>query len=123
MFHSFIYAFISQSDFQIVEALSNAGGAISDIWNARERGLASAIYATVPFLGPGTLSGLLHRISEVNPFTVTGPIVGGFVAEDPKLGWHFNFWLIFIFSTITLSLGYCLTPETVCHIPVHSSKV
>ncbi|KAG6861731.1 hypothetical protein C0995_012735 [Termitomyces sp. Mi166 len=75
--------------------LSNAGGTISDIWNARERGLASAIYATVPFLGP-----------------VIGPIVGGFVAENPRLGWHFNFWLIFIFSAITLCLGYCLTPET-----------
>lgn len=35
-------------------ALTNAGGAVSDIWNFRERGLASAIYATVPFLGPGT---------------------------------------------------------------------
>jgi len=34
-------------------ALTNAGGAISDIWSFRERGLASAIYATVPFLGPG----------------------------------------------------------------------
>ncbi|KAG6829666.1 hypothetical protein H0H92_003909 [Tricholoma furcatifolium] len=76
-------------------ALTNAGGAVSDIWNARERGLASAIYATVPFLGP-----------------VIGPIVGGFVAQNPHLGWHFNFWLIFIFSAITLCLGYFLTPET-----------
>ncbi|RXW24192.1 hypothetical protein EST38_g1644 [Candolleomyces aberdarensis] len=32
--------------------LTNAGGTISDIFNFRERGLASAIYATVPFLGP-----------------------------------------------------------------------
>ncbi|KAG6849586.1 hypothetical protein H0H93_007171 [Arthromyces matolae] len=76
-------------------ALTNAGGAVSDIWNTRERGLASAIYATVPFLGP-----------------VIGPIVGGFVAQNPKLGWHFNFWLIFVFSSLTLSLGYLLTPET-----------
>ncbi|TFK72561.1 MFS general substrate transporter [Pluteus cervinus] len=75
--------------------LTNAGGAVSDIWNARERGLASAIYATVPFLGP-----------------VIGPIVGGFVAQNPKLGWRFNFWLIFIFSALTLISGYFLTPET-----------
>ncbi|EFI28428.1 hypothetical protein CC1G_13962 [Coprinopsis cinerea okayama7 len=61
--------------------LTNAGGTISDIFNFRERGLASAIYATVPFLGP-----------------VIGPIVGGFVAENPRLGWRFNFWLMFIFS-------------------------
>ncbi|KAG6909460.1 hypothetical protein DXG01_000445 [Tephrocybe rancida] len=77
------------------QALTNAGGAVSDIWNARERGLASAIYATVPFLGP-----------------VIGPIVGGFVAQNPHLGWHFNFWLIFLFSAITLCFGYFITPET-----------
>ncbi|KAF9036770.1 major facilitator superfamily domain-containing protein [Panaeolus papilionaceus] len=70
-------------------------GAVSDIWSFRERGLASAIYATVPFLGP-----------------VIGPIVGGFVVQNPNLGWHFNFWLMFIFSAITLLAGYFLTPET-----------
>ncbi|PPQ89058.1 hypothetical protein CVT25_006430 [Psilocybe cyanescens] len=75
--------------------LTNAGGAVSDIWNFRERGLASAIYATVPFLGP-----------------VIGPIVGGFVAQNPHLGWHFNFWLMFAFSAITLIAGYFWTPET-----------
>lgn len=44
---------------------------------------------------------------------VIGPIVGGFVAENPRLGWHFNFWLIFIFSAVSLVLGYFVTPETV----------
>ncbi|KXN87747.1 hypothetical protein AN958_08223 [Leucoagaricus sp. SymC.cos] len=75
--------------------LTNAGGAVSDIWNFRERGLASAIYATVPFLGP-----------------VIGPIVGGFVAENPRLGWHFNFWIMLMFSVLTLVVGYFFTPET-----------
>ncbi|KAF9002027.1 major facilitator superfamily domain-containing protein [Cyathus striatus] len=75
--------------------LTNAGGAVGDIWNFRERGLASAIYATVPFLGP-----------------VIGPIVGGFVAQNPRLGWRFNFWLMFIFSAVTLVSGYFVTPET-----------
>ncbi|KAF9451214.1 MFS general substrate transporter [Macrolepiota fuliginosa MF-IS2] len=75
--------------------LTNAGGAVSDIWNFRERGLASAIYATVPFLGP-----------------VIGPIVGGFVAENPHLGWHFNFWIMLIFSILTLIVGYFMAPET-----------
>jgi len=42
-----------------------------------------------------------------------GPIVGGFVVENIHLGWHFNFWLVFIFSAITLVAGYFLTPETV----------
>jgi MFS family permease len=45
--------------------------------------------------------------------SVIGPIVGGFVVENPHLGWHFNFWLMFIFSAITLVAGYCFTPETV----------
>ncbi|KAL0947203.1 hypothetical protein HGRIS_013320 [Hohenbuehelia grisea] len=75
--------------------LTNSGGTISDIWNPRERGLATAIYATVPFLGP-----------------VIGPIVGGFVSQNPKLGWHFNFWLVCIVSGITLLFGYIVTPET-----------
>jgi MFS family permease len=44
---------------------------------------------------------------------VIGPIVGGFVAENPRLGWHFNFWLIFIFSATVLVCGYFVTPETV----------
>ncbi|KAH9483779.1 Major facilitator superfamily multidrug transporter mdrA [Psilocybe cubensis] len=75
--------------------LTNAGGAVSDVWNFRERGLASAIYSAVPFLGP-----------------VIGPIVGGFVVQNPHLGWHFNFWLMFAFSAITLIAGYLWTPET-----------
>ncbi|KAF9562141.1 MFS general substrate transporter [Agrocybe pediades] len=75
--------------------LTNAGGTVSDIWNFRERGLASAIYASVPFLGP-----------------VIGPIVGGFVVQNPNLDWHFNFWLMFIFSAISLIYGYFFTPET-----------
>lgn len=103
------------------QALTNAGGAVSDIWNARERGLASAIYATVPFLGPGksaTRSLLsraeLHlRTERPSACSVIGPIVGGFVAQNPRLGWHFNFWLMFIFSGFTLVTGYFITPETV----------
>ncbi|KAJ7170244.1 major facilitator superfamily domain-containing protein, partial [Mycena crocata] len=59
--------------------LVNAPAQISDIWNARERGLASAIYNFFPFLGP-----------------IIGPVVGGYVVM--KLDWHFNFWLMFIFS-------------------------
>ncbi|ETW85534.1 major facilitator superfamily [Heterobasidion irregulare TC 32-1] len=75
--------------------LTNAGGAISDIFNARERGVASAIYSTAPYLGP-----------------VIGPIVGGFVSQNPKLGWRFSFWLMFIFSAVTFILGVIVTPET-----------
>ncbi|TFY83439.1 hypothetical protein EWM64_g559 [Hericium alpestre] len=67
--------------------LTNAGGAISDLFNARERGVASALYSTAPFLGP-----------------VTGPIVGGFVSENPHLGWRFTFWLMLILSAVNFFL-------------------
>lgn len=94
-------------------ALTNAGGAVSDIWSFRERGLASAIYATIPFLGPGNNSRSSSRRKVLKMNLVIGPIVGGFVVEDPRLGWHFIFWLMFIFSAVTLITGYFLTPETV----------
>jgi multidrug resistance protein len=74
--------------------LTNAGGAVADLFSPRERGLASAIYAAVPFLGP-----------------VIGPIVGGFVAES-TLGWHFNFWLMLLLGALSLITGYFIAPET-----------
>jgi hypothetical protein len=55
----------------LVLALTNAGGAVSDIWNARERGLASAIYATAPFLGP---VGLLLQIPASLSFSETASV-------------------------------------------------
>lgn len=51
--------------------------------------------------------------TDPSAFSVIGPIVGGFVAENPRLGWRFNFWLIFIFSGFVIALGYFVTPETV----------
>ncbi|KAJ3561725.1 hypothetical protein NP233_g10018 [Leucocoprinus birnbaumii] len=104
--------------------LTNAGGAVSDIWNFRERGLASAIYATVPFLGPGTIPFGALRLALIRSlnaqrivllllvYLVIGPIAGGFVAENPRLGWHFNFWIMMMFSVSTLVIGYFYTPET-----------
>ncbi|KAI5124039.1 hypothetical protein M0805_003868 [Coniferiporia weirii] len=75
--------------------LTNAGGAISDMWIARERGMAVALYSTAPFLGP-----------------VIGPIIGGFVSENQKLGWRFNFWIMMIFSGVVFILGVLFMPET-----------
>lgn len=45
------YPLWQRQTYATLSALTNAGGAVSDIFNARERGLASSIYATVPFLG------------------------------------------------------------------------
>ncbi|KAF7338486.1 Efflux pump FUBT [Mycena venus] len=41
---------------------------------------------------------------------IIGPIVGGAVVM--KLEWHFNFWLMFIFSVLSLLSGAIFTPET-----------
>ncbi|KAJ6547315.1 major facilitator superfamily domain-containing protein [Mycena capillaripes] len=72
--------------------LTNAPSQIADIWNARERGLASAIYSIWP--------------------PIIGPVVGGYVVTKQSLGWHFNFWLMFIFSVLSLVSGAIFTPET-----------
>ncbi|GCB21488.1 uncharacterized MFS-type transporter C530.15c [Aspergillus awamori] len=48
---------------------TNAGGTISDMFTARQRGLALSLYAAAPFLGPAI-----------------GPIIGGFLGM--RAGWR-----------------------------------
>ncbi|EJF62434.1 MFS general substrate transporter [Dichomitus squalens LYAD-421 SS1] len=74
--------------------LTNAGGALSDMWIARERGFATSLYGTAPWMGP-----------------VLGPIVGGWVSQS-RLGWRFSFWIMFIVSALNALSYYFLTPET-----------
>ncbi|WYZ40672.1 hypothetical protein EsH8_IV_001013 [Colletotrichum jinshuiense] len=73
--------------------MTNAGGVIADMFNANERGLATAIFAAAPFLGPSI-----------------GPIVGGFlgVAE----GWRWIEGLMAIFTGILLIIVGLTVPET-----------
>ncbi|KAJ7684917.1 MFS general substrate transporter [Mycena polygramma] len=70
--------------------LTNAPSQIADIWNARERGLASAIYSVWP--------------------PIIGPVVGGYVVM--KLDWHFNFKIMLVFAVLSLVSGAIFTPET-----------
>ncbi|KAI0807268.1 MFS general substrate transporter [Fomes fomentarius] len=74
--------------------LTNAGGALSDMWIARERGFASSLYGTAPWMGP-----------------VLGPIVGGWVSQS-RLGWRFTFWIMFIVSALNALACMFITPET-----------
>ncbi|QRV75562.1 major facilitator superfamily transporter [Ceratobasidium sp. AG-Ba] len=74
--------------------LTNAGGTIADMFNARERGLANALFAMAPFAGP-----------------VLGPIIGGYVSES-SAGWRWNFWVMFIFSAVMFVLTVLFVPET-----------
>ncbi|KAI0637228.1 MFS general substrate transporter [Trametes polyzona] len=74
--------------------LTNAGGALSDMWIPRERGIASSLYGTAPWMGP-----------------VLGPIVGGWISET-SLGWRFAFWIMFIVSALNAIACILVTPET-----------
>ncbi|CDO76524.1 hypothetical protein BN946_scf184750.g4 [Trametes cinnabarina] len=78
----------------IYVALTNAGGALSDMWTPRERGIASALYGTAPWMGP-----------------VLGPIVGGWISET-RLGWRFSFWIMFIVAGLNALACLIITPET-----------
>jgi len=73
--------------------LTNAGGTVSDVFNASQRGLGMAIFASAPFLGPAV-----------------GPIVGGFLGETG--GWRWVAALIAIFTAILTVFGALIIPET-----------
>ncbi|KAJ4328670.1 hypothetical protein N0V84_000861 [Fusarium piperis] len=73
--------------------LTNAGGAIADMFPASQRGLAMAIFAAAPSLGP-----------------VFGPIIGGFLGM--KAGWRWVMGFLAAFSGALWILGSILVPET-----------
>jgi multidrug resistance protein len=73
--------------------LTNAGGVIADMFTAEERGLATSVFASAPFLGPAI-----------------GPIVGGFVGET--IGWRWIEGIMAIFTGTLAILGALLVPET-----------
>ncbi|EJP62611.1 MFS transporter, putative [Beauveria bassiana ARSEF 2860] len=69
------------------------GGTIADLYIARERGKAMALFALGPLLGP-----------------VIGPVIGGFVTE--RLGWRWTFWIILILAGIvTVTALILMTDE------------
>jgi len=73
--------------------LTNAGGTVADVFNAQQRGLGMAIFASAPFLGPAV-----------------GPIIGGFVGET--VGWRWVAALIALFSALLTVVGFFAIPET-----------
>jgi len=73
--------------------LTNAGGVIADMFPAKQRGLAMALFAAAPFLGP-----------------VLGPIVGGFVGET--VGWRWIEGVMAIFTGVLWLMLCFLLPET-----------
>ncbi|CAM1505515.1 Fc.00g111520.m01.CDS01 [Cosmosporella sp. VM-42] len=73
--------------------LTNAGGVIADMFNASERGMATAFFAMAPFLGP-----------------TIGPIAGGFLGEAE--GWRWVEGLMAIFTGVLLIVNTLIIPET-----------
>ncbi|THY01232.1 MFS transporter [Aureobasidium pullulans] len=72
---------------------TNAGGVISDIFSAQERGLAITIFSLAPCLGPAV-----------------GPLVGGFLGENE--GWRWVQGLLAIFAGVLWIAGSLIVPET-----------
>ncbi|KAF9767960.1 Efflux pump fub11 [Fusarium sp. DS 682] len=73
--------------------LTNAGGVIADMFDARERGLATALFAMAPFLGP-----------------TIGPIAGGFLGEQE--GWRWVEGMTAIFTGTIWIVNSLVIPET-----------
>ncbi|KAI1409541.1 polyamine transporter 1 [Hypoxylon sp. FL1857] len=73
--------------------LTNAGGVIADMFPATKRGLATAMFATAPFLGPSI-----------------GPIAGGFLGVAG--GWRWVEGLMACFTGILWIVCSSCVPET-----------
>jgi multidrug resistance protein len=74
-------------------ALTNSGGVIGDMFDAKDRGMAMGLFAMAPFMGP-----------------VLGPVVGGFLGQSE--GWRWVEGLMAIFSGVLWLLGAAFVPET-----------
>ncbi|QPH01820.1 hypothetical protein C2857_006023 [Epichloe festucae Fl1] len=74
-------------------SLTNSGGMIADLFEAKERGIATSIFALAPFLGPPL-----------------GPVVGGFLGE--AAGWRWVVGLTAIFTGTLWIIQSLAAPET-----------
>ncbi|KAJ5472189.1 hypothetical protein N7530_006190 [Penicillium desertorum] len=74
-------------------AISNAGGVVSDMYTARDRGLATIAFIGAPFLGPSL-----------------GPITCNFLAVSK--GWEWVQGLTTIFNGVVFLVGIAFIPET-----------
>ncbi len=73
--------------------LSVAGGTVGDMFAQHELQAPMMIYTASPFIGPGL-----------------GPIMGGFI--NYFLDWRWSFWILLIWSGLTLAAILFLIPET-----------
>ncbi|KAL0569548.1 hypothetical protein V5O48_012411 [Marasmius crinis-equi] len=78
--------------------LANAGAVISDVWDAKTRGTALAIFTVAPFVGPAL-----------------GPTVAGFIYVSGT-SWRWLFWVLTMFAGFCLAIIIFTMPET--YMPV-----
>ncbi|KAI0004215.1 MFS general substrate transporter [Russula compacta] len=74
--------------------LTNSGGVVGDIWDAKTRGKAMLLFAVSPFAGPAL-----------------GPVVSGWIAVSGA-SWRWIFWVLTIFAGLCLVLVFLTIPET-----------
>ncbi|KAF9260712.1 MFS general substrate transporter [Marasmius fiardii PR-910] len=74
--------------------LANSGAVISDIWDAKTRGRALAVFTVAPFAGPSL-----------------GPTVAGFIYVSGT-SWRWLFWVLAIFAGVCWLLIVFTLPET-----------
>ncbi len=70
---------IPAGTFAAASPLTNSGGVIADLWDAKTRGIALSLFSLAPFAGPAL-----------------GPIVSGFIAVSGT-SWRWLFWVCTIF--------------------------
>lgn len=73
--------------------LSNAGGSIADVVNARQRTFVFPVFANAGFLGP-----------------ILGPVIGGYLGMNVGQAWCD--YLTAIWGAATLAVVVCFMPET-----------
>jgi len=100
-------------------SMTNTGGVIADMFSRAERGLATGLFVTAPFLGPAlggfTISRCCLpccRLLILYDFLVllAGPIAGGFLGETQ--GWRWILGLIAILGGVTWIVTMLVTHET-----------
>jgi multidrug resistance protein len=93
MNQSQLLAFRALSGFGASAAVAVAGGVLSDLWQAEDRGKALAVYIFAPLLGPAL-----------------GPILGGFLTSSGS--WRWVFWSFSILSFVFVLFATIFFRET-----------
>lgn len=70
------------------------GGSLADIWEAKDRGVAMAVFSAAPFIGP-----------------VCGPIFGGLLADHAPT-WRWIYWTFLIIAAFGYVLFISIVQET-----------